>query len=157
VVECRELFREPVSTTFHGRDILAPVAAELARGMSPAAVGRRVGKKELAALPLAPAVFDRAGPTVTGEVVSLDHFGNLLTNLSRDLIREAGGPSRPRIFIRIKETLIAGVAPSYGAARPGELLALFGSRGMLEIAINQGSAGRKLAAGPGEPVLVTFS
>ncbi|MEJ2033483.1 MAG: SAM-dependent chlorinase/fluorinase [Deltaproteobacteria bacterium] len=154
-VECCELFLEPGSTTFHGRDILAPVAAELAKGLAPAAVGRPLSREELVSLPLASVVIDPAGTGVAGEVVSIDHFGNLLTNIPCDALRQAGGPPPfSEIVIRIGETMIAGVASSYGTVAPGELLALFGSRGLLEISVNQGSAARELVVGPGEPVSV---
>jgi hypothetical protein len=157
-VEPGELSLTPVSATFHGRDLLAPIAAELAKGMAPAAVGRPLLREELMTLPLADAVIDPAGSKVTGEVVSVDHFGNLLTNISSDIIRQVGGPAPfPSIFIRVKKTTISGLAPSYGSGAQGELLALFGSRGHLEVAVNQGSAARELAAGPGDSVVVTFS
>lgn len=156
-VECRELFLEPLSATFHGRDILAPVAAALARGMAPEAVGRRLPREELAMLPLPSPMIDPNGPAVTGEVVSIDHFGNLLTNISRETFLRAGGPSPAAISLRVRETVIAGPAPAYGSAAPGELVALFGSRGLLEIAVNQGNAAQRLAVAPGEPVLVSFA
>lgn len=157
-VECRELYLETVSTTFHGRDILAPVAAELAKGMDPATVGRSLTSDELVVLPLTSAVIDPTGPTVAGEVVSVDHFGNLLTNISHEDIRKAGGPPVPSgMLIRVRKADIVGVAASYGTAAAGELLALFNSRGLLEIAVNQGSAAGRLGVGSGEPVIVTFS
>lgn len=135
-----------VSRTFHGRDVFAPVAAHLACGVAPDAFGApRPGLRPLS-LPLP----SRTADGVRGEVIHVDHFGNLVTNLTRQDIVFPG---------REVSVSIAGVAPiplvgTYDEAEVGELLALIGSGGNLEIAVRQGSAAERLVAAPGAAVLV---
>jgi len=139
-----------VSATFHGRDIFAPVAAELAAGrLAPPDLGER--RPELAQSPLAePGTPDGPG-SVSGKVVTIDHFGNLITDIESS--RLAG--------LRDPQVSIAGrIVPcrrTYGEARPGELLALVNSFDTLEIAAVGGSAAAALGVGRGAAVLVWSS
>jgi S-adenosyl-L-methionine hydrolase (adenosine-forming) len=152
-VSCRELFLQPVSNTFHGRDIFAPLAAELAKGLAPAEVGMPLSKNELITLSLPEAVIDPGAATIVGQVTDVDHFGNLLTNISLEAYRQLAGNLDPdRAIIRVKDRVISLLAESYGAAPPGGLLAIFASRDFLEIAINQGNAARELGVAPDEQV-----
>jgi S-adenosyl-L-methionine hydrolase (adenosine-forming) len=154
-VSCRELFLPNVSRTFHGRDIFAPVAAELAKGMAPAAVGRRLSREELVLLPLAEAEIDPSGTAITGEVVDIDRFGNLLTNIHLNAYQElAGGLPPATAIVLLRGRMINGLSPAYGAVPPGTLLAIFGSRNYLEIATNQGNAARELEIGRGERIVL---
>lgn len=123
----RRLFLAPVSHTFHGRDVFAPVAARLARGMAPARVGPRV--LSIVRLQEKP-----------GRVAWIDRFGNLVTNL------EPG----PRA-IRIRGRRVP-VVKTYASSTPGALVAVVGSAGTLEISVVQGSAARRLRAKIGDPV-----
>lgn len=138
-----------VSTTFHGRDIFGPVAARLARGIPLAAVGSPIG--ELVALPFPAVRRDRAGDgnaaVVRGEVVHVDRYGNLITNLA-----PADLPPAPRIALG--RVVIDGVVTNYQAGA-GPLLALVGSSGFVEIAAPNGSAARHTGAGVGAPVSAT--
>jgi S-adenosyl-L-methionine hydrolase (adenosine-forming) len=137
------LFLSPRSGTFDGRDVFAPVAAALVAGTPPRALGAEVPEMERLALrePL------RRGRTIEGEVVYVDHFGNLITNVAGGMMgRDAG--------IRIGETRLRGPAPSYAAVPPGELVAVVGSWGLLEIAVRNGSASARLGASKGERVVV---
>jgi S-adenosylmethionine hydrolase len=133
------------SATFHGRDIMAPVAAELAAGhCTPADLGEKVST-------LVPAwVDDPAVETrsVTGLVITIDHFGNLITNIDGTLIERfrlplvhAGNHSFPLLR-------------TYGEARPGEYLALINSFGVVEIARAENSAAEGLGLSHGAPVVV---
>jgi S-adenosyl-L-methionine hydrolase (adenosine-forming) len=154
-VSCRQLFLQPVSNTFHGRDIFAPVAAELAKGMAPAGVGRPLPREDLITFSFPQAVLDPATSTIRGQVVSIDHFGNLLTNISCQVYRQlAPDPATGTTEVQVRDRIISGLATSYDGAPPGTLLAIFGSRNFLEIAVNRGNACRELAAAPDEKIEV---
>jgi S-adenosylmethionine hydrolase len=123
----RGLFLENVSSTFHGRDIFAPVAARLARGLPSERVGPRI--RSIVRL-----------PRTNGRVVWIDRFGNVVTDLPP-------GPTR----LRFRGRRIP-VVPTYAAARRGRLVAVVGSSGTLEIAAVEGNAARRLGARVGEAV-----
>ncbi|MBI2886679.1 MAG: SAM-dependent chlorinase/fluorinase [Chloroflexi bacterium] len=124
-----QLFRQPVSQTFHGRDIFAPVAAHLANGLAPDAVGPRVEAVHAFVLPRP---YAAGADTTVGAVMHVDHFGNLITNLSAaDL-----PPGRVQIVIGGHRIPEVSVAYQHG----GQLLAIIGSSGYLEIATKNGSA-----------------
>jgi len=131
------------SRTFHGRDILAPVAAALARG----AALQRFGPATHQFQPLPLPIPRRRGLTVSGCIVHIDHFGNLLTSLPAQLAATAAG----RVRIRFGRQT-ARVVSSYGEGRRGELLALAGSSGYLELAIRDGSAAKRFRARRGAPI-----
>jgi len=151
-VESADLFRTPVSATFHGRDVFAPVAAELARR---AVAGPASYREALAGL--GPAVADpvrlplpqphRAGDHLAGEVVHVDRFGNLITNVPGEWLAPGarvqvdGGPAAPLVR-------------TYADVAPGALAALVGSAGMLEISVRDGSAAERLGVGRGASVRV---
>jgi S-adenosylmethionine hydrolase len=138
----------PVSSTFHGRDIFAPVAAHLSLGVAPEVLGTPVA--DLAWLPSIQAT--RAGGAILGEVLYADHFGNLITNISAEDLAEVTVRQ-----VQIRGHLIPGLSRTYhdGDTPPGELVALLGSHGYLEIARPDGSAAAELGAGQGEPVRVS--
>jgi S-adenosylmethionine hydrolase len=136
------------SRTFHGRDILAPVAAHLASGLDPAVLGPIVETIELLDCPRPRVTSDQ----VAGEVIYVDSFGNLITNIHREEVAALGEPRRLTVACRDRE--IRGIVPTYAAALPGELLALFDSQGRLEIAVAGGSAAQRLSAGVGDVVTV---
>jgi S-adenosyl-L-methionine hydrolase (adenosine-forming) len=119
------LFRKPISQTFHGRDIFAPVAAKLAVGTPIDSVGPRV--TDLLTL------SSSRGPTV----LRVDKFGNLQTNLRRDQLGIG-------FAIRAGGIEVRRVLSSYSEALPGELFAIEGSAGLIELCLNQGSAANRL-------------
>lgn len=131
-----------VSQTFHGRDIFAPVAAHLARGVALTALGPAVPSIQALAFPRP----TREAQGWRGQVLYVDRFGNLITNLGaeelagRDWAVSLAGRQIPRL------------SPSY-AAMEG-LGALLGSHGFLEIAVRNGNAAQALGIGPGAPVLI---
>lgn len=133
------------SHTFHGRDIFAPVAAELAAGrLKPELLGS--AGADLVAGDLRAA--RRQGDRATGEVVTIDHFGNLLTNLDADLL---AGMDRPIVRAGGREFALGR---TYSDVAPGEYLALVNSFGVLEIARSGGSAAAGLGLGRGDEVTV---
>jgi S-adenosylmethionine hydrolase len=144
-VERRGYFLSEVSQTFHGRDIMAPVAARLALGLSIESVGPSV---EEALVQLAiPRPVPREG-CLEAHVLHIDRFGNLVTDLSEgDLLTWQRASGATHVVIRVGDSVIEEIRLAYAGAQPGELLAIFGSTGRLEIAMNLGSAARCLGVG----------
>ncbi len=127
------------SSTFHGRDVFAPAAGRLAAGEPLSSLGRPAGRLQ----PLDWPAPRRRGATLRGEVIHVDHFGNLITNLSALDGELQAGAFRTR---RLHKT--------YGEVARGEPLALIGSHGLIEIAVRDGSAASLLALGRGAAVLL---
>jgi len=144
-IENRELMLPGVSATFHGRDVFAPAAAHLVRGIPIGSFGPEVDDWESFSLPEP----EMEGDTLRGQVVHVDRFGNLMTNLRTEHL-----PFPPEEA----EVRIGGIAmriyPSYSFAPCGTPLALFGSSGRLEVAVRDGSAREVLGVGEGEKVVV---
>ena len=134
-----------VSATFHGRDVFAPVAAHLAKGIPPSRMGTAVSDYVLLDWPQPVAV--KAG-TAEGQILHIDRFGNLITNFSRPYVRELTGGSD--FYVRCAGKSINQVVPSYAYAKPGHLCSVFGSSNFLEIAVAGGSAARVLKAKRGQ-------
>jgi S-adenosylmethionine hydrolase len=137
----------PVSATFHGRDIFAPVAAHLAIGFALHNLGSTV---EAPVSVPEPQPERLAMGRLRGEVVHVDHFGNMVTNV-RPSKREAVDPSRIRIVV---QGLTLPVRHTYADVEPDALVALVGSGGFLEIAVREGSAAKRLGLGVGAEVEV---
>ena len=141
-----------VSATFHGRDIFAPAAAYLWRGTPISALGP--------ALPSSIVALELPRPTesareLRGEVVYVDGFGNLVSNIDRRTAEQFGSRFRHKsLSVRIKGGAAMGILHTYGDAPKGASLAIFGSFNLLEIAIRNGNAAARFAAGPGTPVSV---
>jgi S-adenosylmethionine hydrolase len=138
-------WRTPVSATFHGRDILAPAAGHLANGLSLGDLGTPT--ESWVRLPL-PEPVHSAG-FIRGEIVVVDSFGNLISNVSAS----AGD----RILgVRIAGQTVAKSVRTYGDGEPGEVVALIGSGGRIEVAVVNGSAARILGLGVGAPIELDF-
>jgi S-adenosylmethionine hydrolase len=146
------LFRQPVSRTFHGRDVFAPAAARLARGEALSGFGPPVHDP----VRLTQHEPERRGDTLVGRVVFLDRFGNALTNLTATSIAAAFGDATPDAALEVKllDRRITGLARSYGDAPVGTLVAIVGSSGRLEIAQVGGAASERLGLGEGDAVEV---
>jgi S-adenosylmethionine hydrolase len=143
----RNYWRNEVSNTFHGRDIFAPVAAHLSLGVDPVALGEEA--TEWANLDGIRMTLIEDG--VHGEVVFVDTFGNLITNI-------VTGPCVSRsIKVTIGDIAVTQGGKTYGDAAPGTLIALRSSFGLLEIAEVQGSAAKRLSAKVGTPVVVRIA
>jgi S-adenosylmethionine hydrolase len=138
----RQFWRAEVSRTFHGRDILAPVAGHLSLGLDPAALGPKVS--DWVRLP-APE-FHRGPHGLTGEIIFVDHFGNLVSNIPGAAL---GGASR--VTVAGQE---ASLVQAYGEVPPGTLVAVVSSWGTLEVAVTQASAAARLQAGVGTPITI---
>ncbi|MCK5308955.1 MAG: SAM-dependent chlorinase/fluorinase [Zetaproteobacteria bacterium] len=158
LIDCPEHYITPVSATFHGRDIMAPVAAQLAGGMLPEEVGPRLRRDELITVQVARAAVSRDQQKITGEIVAIDHFGNLLTNITdKALYNLLQSQDLSGLQIMVRNITIKGLQKAYTQAAPGKLLAIVGSRGFIEIAVNKGSAATNLDAETGDKVVVTSS
>lgn len=153
-VQCSQYFLTPVSPTFHGRDILAPVAAELAAGLDPEAVGPIIDPQDLGKMAIAPVIFDSIRKSVKGEITGKDHFGNLLTNIHAGILENFSQAEKARARVSIGSVTITGIMESYFQKALGEIVAIVGSRGRLEIAVNQGNAAERLKAGLGDTVAI---
>lgn len=156
---------EPVSRTFHGRDVFAPVAAHLSRGAAFARLGREV--QDLIRLPW-PEPGKHRGE-IRGEIVYIDRFGNATTSISAELIGRIRGhhPQRPsspratppseggeRVEVSGKRKVRCELAQFYGAVPVNRAVAVIGSSELLEIAVNGGSAARQFGLKTGEKVIV---
>lgn len=140
---------QPTSTTFHGRDIFAPVAAHLSLGVAVEEFGERAATFTRLTVPAA----TRSGQNIEGQILYIDAFGNLFTNIrEHDL---TGLPS-DRLDIALGPARIRGLATSYVAARAGELVALVNSWGLLEIAESSGNAARRTGVKVGDKVKLSL-
>lgn len=133
---------DAVSATFHGRDIFAPAAARLARGTPADALGRVI--TQFVDLDLG--TGRREGDALVGEVIYVDAFGNLITNIPAGALEAGGGPLT---LIAGRRRARAAAARTYGDVAPGGLAVVAGSDGLLEVAVRDGSAAEHLAAGSG--------
>lgn len=138
-----EYFLRNVSGTFHGRDVFAPVAARVSGGMDPLAMGEIV--RDL--VPLEDPLVLVEGDVLRGTVLRADRFGNLLTNIGRsdlEAFLEGASPA-----IRAGEFQVFGLSERYEDVPPGSPLALIGSFGHLELAVNRGNAATLFRFGGG--------
>jgi len=127
-------FLPDITHTFHGRDIFAPVAAHLSRGVDPQKMGRPMSDP----VPLQMPRPQQTGEVLSGQIIRVDHFGNLITNIFQKDLERFSGAARP--VIKIGDMVIEGVLKTYADASVGETLAMIGSSGLLEIAVNLGRA-----------------
>ena len=130
------LFHHPVSHTFHGRDIFAPVAGHLARGAPLESVGPRIVN-----------FTKKAQPKPRPTVLRVDKFGNIITNIRREDLS-------PDFAIRIAGLEIHRLLSHYDDAQPGEFFAIEGSTGYIELSLKQGSAAERLHVGRGAEIEV---
>jgi len=177
-------FRQPVSATFHGRDIFAPVAAHVAAGVPPARMGKPIQdylRPEFAK------PRHSGKRTWSGSILKIDRFGNVVTNFHVreffDLGQLAGesacptkrqqsrareqaddsfaGGRRPlpygrgSVALTVGRRKIAALAQTYAESRPGALFLIVGSSGYLEVSLNQGSAAKQMGCKAGDPVKLT--
>jgi S-adenosyl-L-methionine hydrolase (adenosine-forming) len=143
-------FRKPVSRTFHGRDIFAPIAARLAGGLAIAKIGRLVSDPVL--LGLTPPVEVKAG-LWSGRILYKDRFGNLVTSFRPDDVPEV---TRKPFEMSVGEVSTSSYRVRYSDAPDGEAFVIQGSSGYLEISINQGDAGARAGVGIGAAVTLHF-
>jgi S-adenosylmethionine hydrolase len=148
-VNAEHYYLQPVSNTFHGRDIFAPITAYLAKGVDPAKFGEAI---EDFVRFNAPKPKPANGNTLRGVVLKVDRFGNLVTNITPQDIPALFEPQPPPFRIVVGKREITEIRPAYALGTPGEVFGVLGSMGYLEIAANRGSASQLLAVGKGTDV-----
>jgi S-adenosylmethionine hydrolase len=138
-----------ISSTFHGRDIFAPAAAHLDKGIEPREFGPEIkdpAKPEFVSV-------KRANRSLIGEVMHIDGFGNIITNINEtDFVQnhaEKINVDLPDISLKLT------LGKTYAETKPKEPIALIGSHGFVEIALNQGNAAEKFHAKAGDKIVVT--
>ena len=149
-----EYFLPSVSRTFHGRDIIAPVGAHIAGGLNLSKLGPEIDVRETVCLDNLHARILENGEIV-GRIITIDHFGNLISNIDTEMLAglyQEGEEKKLRI--EIGPHVISGLSATYENVASEALLALVGSRGYLEIAVNKGNAGKILNARKGDRVSV---
>jgi S-adenosylmethionine hydrolase len=151
-ITAERYFLQPASQTFHGRDIFAPVAGWLSKGVAPAAFGPEVF--DYVRLPL-PAMERIGDNSLRGVVLKVDKFGNLTTNISEQDATALFAASPP-FNLFIAGHTITRLCRSYAEGGEDDLFAIVGSSGYLEIAARQASAAEKLAAKVGTPVEIAL-
>ncbi len=137
-LENRKYMLEKISSSFHGRDVFAPAAAFLAKGVPITELGRALDKKELARLELSKPREDQKA--IYGNVLRIDRFGNIQLNIDAEKV-----PKTQNLTIQIRENqLILPFVNTFGDVNQGELLVYEDSDGLLTISQNQGSAAEHL-------------
>ena len=152
-ITAERYFLQPVSHTFHGRDVFAAVAGWLSKGIDPAEFGPGISDHVRLTLP----TVERIGHnSVRGAVLKVDKFGNLITNIGEQEAPELFGSMVPGLSILVAGQTIARLCRSYAEGGEGEVFGIIGSSGYLEVATRMGSAAEKLSAGVGTPVGVVI-
>ncbi|MGB8542291.1 MAG: SAM-dependent chlorinase/fluorinase [Candidatus Acidiferrales bacterium] len=145
-------FRQPVSNTFHGRDIFAPVAAWLSKSWQTASFGEEVTDFVRFAIPKPKA----SGNTVKGIVLRTDNFGNLITNLTTEDVPALIAPDA-KFTIRLGNAAVTKMVPTFAQGTGTEPFAIIGSSGYIEICVNKGNAARTIGVGRGAEVTVELA
>jgi S-adenosylmethionine hydrolase len=144
----RRYARPTISRTFEGRDRFAPAAGWLAKGVDLAALGRATHEYQSVTIPRPVAEPGR----LIGQVLRVDRFGNLVTNLDRRAVDQVA--SQGSVIVQVGGIEVTHLVSTYAEAEPGEACALYGSTDTLEIAVNAGHASERLGVGRGARVEV---
>jgi S-adenosyl-L-methionine hydrolase (adenosine-forming) len=156
-ITAEHYFLRPLSNTFHGRDIFAPCAAWMSKGVEAEKFGDEITDYVRFSLPKPKAIADNV---LKGAVLKVDKFGNLVTNLTPQnapaVFAADASAGSAKLKITVGSAPVAGLRGSYAEGQPGELFALLNSMGFLEIACNRGAASQVAKAGRGAEVLVEF-
>lgn len=149
-IKADRYFRHPVAPTFHGRDIMGPVAAHLSLGIPPKELGPPHEALHRLNWPRTATVANK----ITGEIVSIDSFGNLVTNITREMLSDV--PTDDTVAVRCDDHETHSIFTTYADQPPMTLIALIGSNDQLEIAIVDDSAKIMLGVAVGTPVEVSW-
>jgi hypothetical protein len=152
-VTAEHYFLQPLSNTFHGRDIFAPLAAYVAKGVDPAKFGDEVEDFVRFSAPRPKPVNERE---LRGVVLKVDRFGNLVTNFTPEDVPALFQPEPPPFKIVVGKREINEIKTTYSQGAPGEVFGILGSMGYLEIAANRGAAAQILSIGKGSDVNVVL-
>ncbi len=146
-------FLQPVSSTFHGRDIFAAVAAWVSKGVQVAKFGEEITDYVHYSAPKPKTVNDKL---VKGIVLKVDKFGNLITNITPKDLPQIFGEQPPTFKILVGKHEISKMKSSYADGSPGEIFGILDSLGYLEIATNRGVAANIVGATKGSEVGIVF-
>jgi S-adenosylmethionine hydrolase len=152
-VTSEHYFLQPVSATFHGRDVFAAAAGYLSKGVEVAKFGEEITDFTRFAAPKPKAVNEKL---LKGVVLKVDKFGNLITNITPHDLPQLFVEAPPPFKVLIGKSEIAKMKTTYAQGTPGEVFAILNSMGFLEIAANRGSAAHIVGAGKGSDVGVLF-
>ncbi len=147
-IENRQYRLESEGATFDGRDLFAPAAAWLTKGMALGSFGRLI--RDYVRLPIAEPAWEHQ--VLTGRIVYIDRFGNLVSNVSSAHVKEVRGVAKRDPIIRIGGLTIEGLVGSYSEGSPDQPRALINSNGQLEIFLKEASAADRLKVGRGERI-----
>jgi S-adenosylmethionine hydrolase len=151
-ISAEHYFLNPVSPTFHGRDIFAPTAAWLGKAFQTEAFGEEITDFLRFTMPKA----KPSGESIKGVVLRVDAFGNLMTNLTAENVPAVMAASGT-IKLAVNGKEVRKFVQTFGLGAPGEPVALFGSAGFLEIAVNRGNAARTLGVNRGAEVTLDLA
>ncbi|MEM3730280.1 MAG: S-adenosyl-l-methionine hydroxide adenosyltransferase family protein [Candidatus Bathyarchaeia archaeon] len=143
----RKFMRHEISSTFHGRDIFAPAAAHLSKGVSPQEIGPEV--KDIVVPEFAQVI--KRGNMLVGEVLYIDGFGNIVTNFTVRELEQLKGKDALQIGLRGLK-LNVKLCKAYGDVKPQEPLAIIGSHNFLELSLNQGDAAKTFKTKVGDKI-----
>ena len=151
-VENTRYFLDSISLTFHGRDIFAPVGAHISKGVPIEKLGPHLGMQELIRLSIPkPYISDK--DELIGTIISIDRFGNCISNINENCLNKfVKNGSEKRLEIKIGKTVIKRLSHTYTDVEPKRPLAIIGSFGYLEIALNCDNAGRQLNVEKGDTI-----
>jgi S-adenosyl-L-methionine hydrolase (adenosine-forming) len=152
-VTAEHYYLQPVSNTFHARDIFAPVVAYLAKGVDAGRFGEEITDFVRFSAPK-PKPAD--GNTLRGVVLKVDRFGNLITNITPQDAPLLFEPTPPPFKITVGKREITEIKSAYAQGAPGEVFGILGSMGYLEIAANRGPAAQILGVGKGTDVSIVL-
>ncbi len=153
-IKADHYFRAPVSQTFHARDIFAPVAAYLSKGLEPFQLGEEITDYVRLQIPKPQAV---SGKSFRGVVLKVDRFGNAITNLGRTDVPALFVAPTPKFKLKVGDREIARLVRAYAEGAPEEVFAILGSSGYLEVATNRGGAARLLGISRGAEVFLELA
>jgi len=143
-------YLQPVSKTFHGRDIFAPIAAWLSKGSQAASMGDEITDHKKFSMPK-PKASDGG---LKGVVLRVDSFGNLVTNFRPEDL-PASALENGAVQFQIGSQTVSRLVDTFAKGSPGELFAYIGSNGFVELGVNRGNASKTLGAGRGVSVILT--
>jgi S-adenosylmethionine hydrolase len=144
---------QPVSNTFHARDVFSPVAAWLTKGVDPEKFGDEISDFVRFNAPK-PKAMD--ANTLRGVVLKIDRFGNLITNITPQDAPALFASAPPQFKIRVGKHEVTEIHSNYSEGAPGEVFGILGSMGYLEIAADRGSAAKIIGSGKGSEVLLSL-
>lgn len=147
-------FHQPISNTFHGRDIFAPVAAYISKGVELDKFGEEISDFVRFVAPKPKPAGTNAWK---GVVLKVDKFGNLITNITPKDVPQLFQSSTPAFKIRVGKAEVSTLRPNYAEGKQGEIFCVLGSAGFLEISSNRASAARLAGADKGAEVTLTLA